>query len=236
MKRFTKIIIIIGLMFLLASCDSIEHHETDQFELLIFNGNISIVGYKEGYYSEDLVIDQMVTYYNTKTGKLKSGYINRIDDNAFQNEDIASIKINPSENSIFNQILDYAFADNYNLTRVELPPSILEISNFVFSNSVSLQSIDLQNVKYLGDSVFYNCLMLNEIYLGSEIVSIGNNTFENCDDNLVIYINNPTPPQIGDNIFQGVESFSIVVPQMYLETYKAAIGWSLYVSHIFPQE
>jgi hypothetical protein len=78
--------------------------------------------------------------------------------------------------------------------------------------------------------------MLNEIYLGSEIVSIGNNTFENCDDNLVIYINNPTPPQIGDNIFQGVETFSIVVPQMYLETYKAAIGWSLYASHIYPQE
>ena len=96
MKRFTKIILIIGLLFLLVSCESIEHYETDQFELLIFNGNISIVGYKEGYYSEDLVIDQMVTYYNSKTGKLKSGYINRIGDNAFRNKDITSIKINPS--------------------------------------------------------------------------------------------------------------------------------------------
>jgi len=236
MKRFTKIILIIGLLFLLVSCESIEHHETDQFELLIFNGNISIVGYKEGYYSEDLVIDGMVTYYNTKTGKQNSGYIDSLEDNSFRDLDIKTIAINISDNPFFVDILDYAFADNENLTSINIYGDIYSIRNFVFSNSVNLQSIDLQNVKYLGDSVFYNCLMLNEIHLGSEIIRIGNNTFENCDDNLVIYINNPTPPQIGDNIFQGVESFSIVVPQMYLETYKAAIGWSIYASHIFPQE
>lgn len=233
MKQTLLCVLTILLAITLMGCESIEYYETNQFELLIFNGNISIVGYKDGYYSEDLVIDEIVTYYNTRTNKEENGYIGSVGESSFQNIDLKTITINISENSILNDIYDYAFADNENLTSVVLLSTIYSIENFVFANDTSLEVIDLKNVVYLGNSVFYNCLKLSEIYLGSEIKKIGDNAFENCDDNLIIYIDNPIPPEIGENIFQGVDSFRIIVPQAYLETYQNSDGWSLYASNIY---
>lgn len=233
MNKTLLCVLAILLVIALMGCESIEYYETNQFDLLIFNGNISIVGYKDGYYSEDLVIDEIVTYYNARTNKEESGYIGSVEESSFQNIDLKTITINISENSIFNDIYDYAFADNQNLTSVILLNTIYSIGNFVFANDTSLEVIDLKNVVYLGNSVFYNCMKLSEIYLGNEIKKIGDNAFENCDDNLIIYIDNPIPPEIGENVFNGVDSFKIIVPQTYLDVYITSEGWSLYVSNIY---
>jgi uncharacterized lipoprotein YehR (DUF1307 family) len=235
MKKSLLFVVALMLTLSLLGCESIEYYETNQFNLLVFNDNISIVGYKEGYYSEDLVIDEIVTYYNTRTNKEENGYIGSVEEGAFQNINLKTITINISDNSILNDIYDYAFADNENLISVILYSTIYSIGHFVFANDTSLEVIDLKNVVYLGNSVFSNCLKLSEIYLGSEIKLIGNNAFENCYDNLIIYIDNPIPPKIGEDIFKGVDSFRIMVPQAYLEIYQSSDGWSSYASNIYPQ-
>ena len=235
MKKIIILILTIILSTSLYGCETIEYYETDQFKLYIFNGNISISGYKEGYYSENLIIEEKVTYYNKRTNKNEQGYVQSIDKNAFKQIDLTSISIRIADSLVRLSILDYAFADNENLTTVSFQNKVYRLKDFVFANDSSLTVIDLHDVVYLGSSVFYNCLSLEEIHLGSEIKQIGSLAFENCDDSLVVYIDNPTPPEIGEDIFKGVESFKVMVPEDYLEVYRSANGWSDYASNILPQ-
>jgi hypothetical protein len=235
MKKIIILILTIILSTSLYGCETIEYYETDQFKLYIFNGIIYIDGYKEGYHSENLIIEESVIYYNTRTKQNEEGLVGGVNRGAFQNEGLKSITINVTEESFLTDIFSYAIANNEDLTSVTFKDTIVSIGNFVFANASSLTVIDLHDVLYLGNSVFYNCLSLEEIHLGSEIKQIGSLAFENCNDNLVVYIDNPTPPEIGEDIFKGVESFKVMVPEDYLEVYRSANGWSDYASNILPQ-
>lgn len=95
MNKTLLCVLAILLVIALMGCESIEYYETNQFDLLIFNGNISIVGYKDGYYSEDLVIDEIVTYYNVRV-------LNGIDSAININERRIAFRIGNYETEVWN--------------------------------------------------------------------------------------------------------------------------------------
>lgn len=232
-KRLFLIIVVFLINLFLYSCENIEHPVSNEFKLKIFNDNISIMGFNDSYNEENLVINEEVRYYDKKDKEYKTGFVLRVEENAFRNKNLKSITFNVTEKSKFTQILDYAFADNKDLTPIILPKTIIEIGDYAFANSSSIEIINLIEIKVLGNFVFMNCEKLEEIDLGSNINTIGNNAFENCNDNLIIKISNPIPPTIGENIFKNVNSFIIIVPLNLLEIYKNADGWSDYSSNIF---
>jgi len=233
-NRIFLIIVVLIINLFLYSCENIEYSVSNEFKLKIFNGNISIIGFNDDYYNENLVINEEVRYYDKKDKEYKTGFVLRVEENAFRKMNLKSITFNVTEKSKFTQILDYAFADNKDLTTIILPKTIIEIGDYAFSNDSSLETINLYEIQDLGNFVFMNCEKLEEIDLGNNINTIGNNTFENCNDNLIIKISNPIPPTIGDDIFKNVNSFKIIVPSNLLETYKNADGWAEYSSSILP--
>lgn len=236
MKKYILLILLLLLSFALTGCEEVRYPNTPQFKLYIFNGYISITGFNDDYCTEDLVIEEQVTFYCEQHKRNETGYVSNVHDNAFQNKGLKSVMICDSENSKFDNILSYAFADNPDLVEVILPHTIFTITDFAFANNPSLETIDLHNVWYLYDGVFLNNTSLQLIRIGNEIKKIGNNAFENCHDDLTIIIGNMTPPKIGSDIFKGVDNYRILVPRIVLEDYKSARGWSNFSSHIFAQE
>ncbi|MDR4968927.1 MAG: leucine-rich repeat protein, partial [Acholeplasmataceae bacterium] len=146
MKKVQLIFLIILMSIALLGCEYVKYYQTDKFDLLNFNHGISILGYREGYHSEDLVIHDEITFFNAKTGKNQTVIISAIDTRAFQNMNLRSVVIIASDNSEFNTILSYAFADNENLASVILPQSIAQVNQYAFANNPKLESIDLHDL------------------------------------------------------------------------------------------
>ena len=72
-----------------------------------------------------------------------------------------------------------AFRGCYSLSSITLPSGVTTIDNYAFEYCYSLSSITLPNsVTSIGNSAFESCRKLHEIiYHGSNIISIGNNSF-----------------------------------------------------------
>lgn len=89
--------------------------------------------------------------------------------------------------------------------------SISSINAGGFADMAELESIYLpSSITYIGDSAFYGCLNLKDVYLATG-----------------------TPPIAGSGIFNGTRSdLSIHVPMMYIGGYQSASGWNVYASKI----
>lgn len=105
---------------------------------------------------------------------------------AIQRIDIQKLIINDNV-----EILEPYALSNYHLEQIQLPNSITEIPNGVFSHCCRLERIELpEDVKAIGDFAFYECEKLRTISLNSELESIGNYTFFGCKTLTDITFNN----------------------------------------------
>ena len=80
------------------------------------------------------------------------------------------------------QIAEYAFCDNYNLTKIEIPSTITSIRYCAFSGCKKLENLKLpESLKYIAPSAFSNCLNLNgTVIIPNSVDSIGTYAFYNC--------------------------------------------------------
>ena len=139
-----------------------------------------------------------------------------IGSSAFANSGLTSITVP----DIVTSIGTYAFADCGALTNVTLIDRAdpLKFDNDYFSHSETVFSGSPINTLYMGrivtngyggfstsyKSPFYNNTTLKTLTIGKDIASILNYTFQGCSYLTQITSNNPVPPTIGANTFDGV--------------------------------
>ena len=100
---------------------------------------------------------------------------------------------------------DGAFADNRKLVRMDFPASIARIPVDCCSE----------------------CNFLQTITIGKNVDIIDKRAFRNCYNLKSVICENPEPPVIFDNTFEGVpkDNFTIEVPVGSVEKYREAPGW-----------
>ena len=157
--------------------------------------------------------------------------VTSIGNNAFQNcYSLTSITIPSAATSIGT----YVFQACYSLTSITILSTVTSIETYVFQGCSSLASVIIPStVTSIGAFVFANCPSLASVTIPSAVTSIGNSVFANCYGVAQYHITSTTPPTLGTNVFQSIQSDCIIyVPASAVETYKAATNWSTYADYI----
>ena len=100
-----------------------------------------------------------------------------------------------------------------NLVKIRLPENLTYIGESAFNNCLSLISITIPNsVTSIGEMAFYNCRSLSSITIPSSVTSIGGSAFSSCDALMSVIIPNSVT-SIGYGAFQYCRSLtSIIIP------------------------
>ncbi len=117
---------------------------------------------------------------------LMGAEVAEIDDYAFfQNTVIKNVSF---ENASFlKRIGDNAFYGCENLTKIELPESLTELSFGAFQNCTGLKEAVLKSgISKIPEQLFLNCVSLSKVVIPSSVTEISDNAFSGCG-NLVIY-------------------------------------------------
>ena len=123
-----------------------------------------------------------------------------IGNNAFaDNVDISAIDIP----NLVTYIGKSAFSGCTELASITIPDSVTAIGENAFSGCTSLTSLTIPNsVKTIGNSAFSSCASLKTVTISNSVTSIGKNTFSGCISLTSVTIPNSVTT-IGDNAFSG---------------------------------
>lgn len=130
----------------------------------------------------------------------------------------------PENLSIIN---DLAFYGCTNLENISIPNSVISIGDRAFEYCTNLKLDTLpSNLTSIGLQAFHDCKQLNTIIIPKDIEMIGNAAFLNCINLASVYVKNPIPINITDNLFENIASNSVLyVPYSTLDTYKNSYYW-----------
>lgn len=180
-----------------ATCEHVD--EKGEYAEHNFKGRLCEVckypnpNYVPGEEIPDLEPGVDIGYGRTETGEDGFDYIAILDDYG----DTVAYSISRGDN--YNQadiiipktyknlpvieIYDSAFSECTALRSVQIPESIIRISEGAFKNS-GLRSIEIpDSVKSLGIDCFRECYSLSSVVIGANVSSIGYNAFMNCNIN-----------------------------------------------------
>ena len=121
------------------------------------------------------------------------------------------------------------FANCTSLESINIPKGITSIDDQAFSNCSSLTSITIpEGVTSIGNSAFSYCSGLTSLTIPKETVSIENNCFEYCTNLNDIYVYNPTPIYLYNDVFPSeIYSYAVLhVPQNTASVYRSAGEWA----------
>jgi len=130
-----------------------------------------------------------------------------------------------------------AFRDCVNLTKIILPPSVVEIEAGAFENCLSLTEIvftgDCTGLK-IRSGAFKNCKSLEKITLPAGIATIENNAFENCNKLKDIYalaeIAIPITRDPEELPFEIINGLRIHIKPSAISSYSAT--WEAYADYL----
>lgn len=101
-------------------------------------------------------------------------------------------------------IYDNAYRHNYYNSNVVFDDTVLNVGANNFSNNTRIVSVDLNNVKTLGNSVFSNCTNLTSVDFGNQLETIGASAFASCKNLQQEVILGSTMQRIGAKAFERV--------------------------------
>ena len=122
------------------------------------------------------------------------------------------------------------FNDKSNLIKILLPENLTYIGNSAFENCLSLTSISIPNsVTSIGFYAFYWCKSLTSISLPNSVTSIGDGAFEYCYALTSITCLGSTPPSANDLRAQ-YETCILFVPKGSLNDYENHAEWGKFLN------
>ncbi|MBQ2417499.1 MAG: leucine-rich repeat domain-containing protein, partial [Alistipes sp.] len=135
-------------------------------------------------------------------------------------------------------ICDDTFNACDSITSVTIPDSVISIGNYAFYSCDQLANIEIGNgVTTIGASAFSFCDSLTNITIPSSVTSISETAFGSCCRLASVYCKPTTPPTGGSAMFDNnAANRKIYVPEISVEAYKAADGWSDYADAIVAEE
>jgi hypothetical protein len=150
--------------------------------------------------------------------------------NAFTETGLTSIIIPNSVTSIGV----YAFAGCTNLNSVILSNALTSIEDCTFRGCGGLTTITIPNsVTTIGESAFEECSSLTSLTIPTSVTSIGNSAFGYCTNLTSITVQALTPPNLGSNVFQDVDTtIPVYIPGGTLDAYSSANGWNEFTNFI----
>ena len=181
--------------------------------------------------------------------------IENIGDNAFAScSNLADILPLPSS---LKTIGSSSFENCYSLTgNLVIPNTVTSIGNYAFNGckgfngnlilSDKLTSIPTgafagctflsgilnipNSVTSIGTSAFFNCNKINEVIIGNNCSSIGDEAFQRATSLSKITVFNPNPPAISASSFNVVpkSQVSVFVPLQSVGSYKTNTNWSIF--------
>lgn len=124
------------------------------------------------------------------------------------------------------KIGNHAFAEAIPSHDITIPNTVIEIGEGAFRNITINHLYFWSSLKKIGNNAFSNA-KIKDILLPFTIEIIGSNAFYNCTELEEITCNNPTPPQLGTNVFYNVDKFNckIKVPDQSIHLYQDADQW-----------
>ncbi|WP_302429107.1 leucine-rich repeat domain-containing protein, partial [uncultured Prevotella sp.] len=120
---------------------------------------------------------------------------------------------------------DFAFSGCSGLTSLTLPDGITSIGSYAFLGCSGLTSLTLPaGITKIGDSAFFGCRGLTSLTLPAGITSIGYSAFWGCSGLTSIYVYAEKVPEIGYNVFGGVDAkkCTVYVPMGTRDDYCAS--------------
>lgn len=145
-------------------------------------------------------------------------------------QSLVSAEINASV-TILNP---YLFYNCISLSAVILPDSLISISKSVFQNCTALTIVDfIPNSVTTISAAFGYCTSITSVILPSSLSFIGGYCFFGCTAVLFYYLDQPTVPSGGDNVFYGINQLcQIKVPSGSVSAYKSTYPFNQYSSYI----
>ncbi len=130
--------------------------------------------------------------------------ITEIGDGAFIN---CSGLVNVTIPDSVTKIGDGAFLGCKNLEKITIGSGVETVPAFICQNCSKLTEVTFgENVTEISFEAFRNCTSLTNIKLPETLTMIGNYAFQNCGDNMEVEFTSMTPPELGDNPFNGTIS------------------------------
>ncbi|MBR0037197.1 MAG: leucine-rich repeat domain-containing protein [Bacteroidales bacterium] len=123
-----------------------------------------------------------VRFFNMEEGIAEMGYARLYSD---ENTEIINLEIPESVTSISN----YAFSNCISLQSVSIPNSVTTIGNYAFSSCKNLQSIAIPNgVTTIGNYAFSGCMSLQSVSIPHSVKSV-ETVFNGCDSLFNVTLN-----------------------------------------------
>lgn len=166
--------------------------------------------------------------------------VEKIEQSAFESSMLKTINISASAISVLEERV---FADCSALQQIQLPLNVAFIKEEAFLNNTSLREVILpDSLTQIGARAFKGCISMPTIEIPLRIgrglsageLAIGNQAFQDCNSLVYVRMWNPTPPLIGQSVFDSgayiyVESSSGTIINNYIAQ------WSEYDSVIRQQ-
>lgn len=121
-----------------------------------------------------------------------------------------------------------------NINSFTTPAKTYTINGDTLSNCNNLRSVDLSNVKKVGSYAFAYSYNLDPVDFPYTVTQLGHRIFEGVTRLSSIKFYGQTPPKIEEDTFDSYSgaTFTIYVPNEYLDEYKQAENWTNYESRI----
>ncbi len=105
-----------------------------------------------------------------------------------------------------------AFADADDLASITLPLDLRDISRYMLAGTAITNIVLPEGVTSIGQGAFEDCAMLRTVFLPASLRHIGNRAFGYCSRLTEVYSDAPTPPlTMGDNTFEGCDNIHVML-------------------------